>query len=300
VPPIVSLAVKPGGTSSEEITLHAGILETVNIEADGLGQQGDGSFSFVTATDPSPYSGRSMVSFRPATILMQPNTDQKVNVSVAVPTTAGSGTRYALIRITATPGAGTQNVGIGVELGVPALITLANTPATHTGALGNLKVDATAGQPLVVSGQIANTGNTHFGASPNQINASAVVYDSSNKDVGESRTTLEGNSLVPTFSRDFSLTVAAAKNLSAGKYRVEVTAILQDGTVLDKQALSFDFSGGEVLGVTGAPVQGAAGNSSSSGGSDASMLLMAGLGGLLIGAFFVAIVAVMSRRRRFA
>jgi len=294
VPPIVSLTVAPGATATADLTIHSGVLEKISLQAQGLGQSPDGSFTYVAADkDASAYSARSMLSVSPTSLQMQPGDDQKITVSVSVPRDAGAGTRYALIRITGTPGTGDQNVGLGVELGVPALISLANTTASHLGSVEGLTVDAAGGQPLVVDGQIRNTGNTHYGAAPNQVNADATLFDASNKQIAEGRTVLTGNSIVPTFSRDFKVSLAATKNLAAGHYRVQVTAKLQDGTLLGTAALAFDISGGAVEGATYTPAQ----DSTQNGGSDGSLLIVALLGGVIGGALLMGLVAVWARRK---
>ena len=294
-PPIIALNVSPGSSASTSLTLHSGILETVTLEADGLGQDADGSFTFVAAgQDTSSYSARSMLSVSPTSVEMQPGAELKITVKATAPQNAGAGTRYAILRITGTPGTGTQNVGIGVELGVPALITMADTSATHAGVVDGLGVDTTSGPSLVVNGKIKNTGNTHYGAAPNQITASATLYDSSNKQIAESRTVLAGNSIIPTFSRAFKVTLASAKNLGAGHYRVEVSGRLQDGTLLGTAALQFDISNGAVEGATFVAVQS---SDPSGSGSTGGLLLLVALCGVLGGAMLTGVVMLWTRRK---
>ena len=297
-PTIISLSVQPGGTASADLTLRADILETVRLEADGLGQAADGSFQFLPAEkDASSYSARTMLSVSPSgSFEMQAGSSQKITVTVRVPGNAGNGTRYAILRITGTPGTGDSNVGIGVQLGVPALINLTNTTATRSGSLDGLAISGTAGQPIIVDGAIKNTGDSHFGAAPNQVTSSATLLDGKGAAITSGRTTLDGNSVVPTFSRSFSITMPTARGLSAGRYRVEVKAILQDGTVLDQKELAFDLSAEGVLGATFVPVEGT--TKGGSGGLDGSIVLLVGLGGVLMGALLVAIVTVAGRRQR--
>jgi hypothetical protein len=40
-----------------------------------------------------------------------------------------------------------------------------------------------------------------------------------------------------------------------GRYHLEVGVGLKDGTIFDRKAIDFTWSGGEVLGETGAPIQ---------------------------------------------
>ena len=236
-----------------------------------------------------------MVSVSPVSFQMQPGSDQTITVNVTVPQGAGEGTRYAMLRVAETQGSSGQNVGIGVELlAMPVLITLDKTTQTRTGVIQALSADATPGQPLVVKGQIKNTGNTHFGAAPDQISASAALYDATGKAVASGKTTITGDSIVPSFSRDFTITMAAAQDLAAGHYRVEVTAAL-GGDTLNTAALSFDVSDGQVEGATSGPLESA--STASSSGDDTGVVLFALLGGLLLGGLFATVVVLTTRRR---
>ena len=294
-PQIVNVTAVPGGTASSKITLHSGIVQNLTVQVLGLAEAADGSFTFLAADqDTSAYSGRSMVSVSPVSFQMQPGSDQTITVNVTVPQGAGEGTRYAMLRVAETQGSSGQNVGIGVELGMPVLITLDKTTQTRTGVIQALSADATPGQPLVVKGQIKNTGNTHFGAAPDQISASAALYDATGKAVASGKTTITGDSIVPSFSRDFTITMAAAQDLAAGHYRVEVTAAL-GGDTLNTAALSFDVSDGQVEGATSGPLESA--STASSSGDDTGVVLFALLGGLLLGGLFATVVVLTTRRR---
>jgi methionine-rich copper-binding protein CopC len=292
-PPIVNVTAPAGGTVSADVRLQSGIAQTVALQSQGLGQAGDGSFNYVaTADDVNADSARSMVNVSPATISMQPGGEQKLTITVTVPQNVGDGIRYAMVRVTGTPGGvAAQQVGIAVELGVPVIVTISNTNLKKTGKLANLKVGTTDVGWHVVTGQIQNTGNAHFGGAPNPLHISAAVYDSGNHSVAGNRENFTGNSILPSYSRDFS--VSLGKTLASGNYRVEVVAALQDGTVVDKTAMAFSVSNGQVLGATAVPYQGATTGT----GSDGNGLLLGVLGGALGGAFLVAVFALVSRRR---
>lgn len=298
-PPLINVAVEPGGSTAAELTLHAATAQNVSIQIDGLGQEPDGSFeSLAAAQDKSPYSGRSMLTLAPQTFALPAGGSQKVEVTVNVPKDAGEGSRYAILDITGTP-VSSQNVGIGVELGVSSIIVLADTKQTHAGRIDKLTVgDMILGQPLQVTGTLINTGNSHFGAAPNQVTAKGAVWDSSGQVVASGQVVMTGNSIVPSFGRKFTLGLAGPRQLSDGKYRVEVDADLQDGTILDRVALDFDVSAGAVAGATYAPPQGlpASSGTSSSGSNDELTLIMALLAGLLLGAVVVSAVALRGRR----
>lgn len=275
-PPLVSLAVAPGSTGTDELTLHAGVSLDVQIAVDGLGQEPDGNFQPLTADkDVSPYSARTMMAVAPQTFRMEAGSSQKVAVTVTVPKDAGEGTRYAILEITGMPVSGDENVGIGVELGVSSLVSLDTTKQTRSGAVQDLAVGKVVpGQPLAVTGTLTNTGNSHYGAVPDQVSASATLEDANGDVLGTGKVTLSGNSIVPTFGRQFSLSVTPSRPLSDGSYHLEVQAGLQDGTVLDRAGLDFQVASGSVLGATGVPVQTLTTNG---GPSDSAPVLLLGV-----------------------
>ena len=145
-PPIVNVTAPAGGTVSADVRLQSGIAQTVALQSQGLGQAGDGSFNYVaTADDVNADSARSMVNVSPATISMQPGGEQKLTITVTVPQNVGDGIRYAMVRVTGTPGGvAAQQVGIAVELGVPVIVTISNTNLKKTGKLANLTMMADA------------------------------------------------------------------------------------------------------------------------------------------------------------
>ena len=295
-PSLISVAIAPGGTGTTELTLHAGAALDVKIEADGLGQGLDGSFkSLATADDKSPYSARTMIAVAPQAFGMQAGGSQTVAITMRIPKDAGAGTRYAILKITGTP-ASSQNVGVGVELGVSSLIELTKTVQTHVGAIHDLAVDRSVpGQPLAVTGTLVNTGNSHYGTAPNQVNTSATLTNSSGQVVSTGKLVLTGYSIVPTFGRTFKLSLATAHALTDGRYHLKVDAILQDGTALDSVGLDFTVTSGDVLGATSAPAQVAAPTN----GPDSGPLLLLGvLMGVLIGGLCMGIVVLGNRRRQ--
>jgi hypothetical protein len=294
-PPLISLAVAPGGSATTQLTVRSGVLQDVKIATVGLSQTPDGGFQPVVATqDTSPYSGRSMIAFSPDSFRMQPGGSQTVTVTVNVPSSAGDGVRYAILKITGLPVSGTENVGFGMELGVSSIITLKNTNQTHSGTITDLAVGKpVSGQPLVVTGTIDNTGNSHYGAAPNQVNAAATLTNSNGTVVASGKTVLSGNSIVPTFGRQFSISLKTGAGLSDGRYHLETTAALQDGTILDTKTLDFEVSGGQVLGATGAPGNTSGGN----GGPESGMLILI-LGGLAAALLAMVVVNVLLYRRR--
>jgi hypothetical protein len=218
-----------------------------------------------------------------------------VQVKLNVPVSAGDGTRYAVLKVTGVPVAGSENVGIGLSLGVTSLIQMAKTVQTRSGKIQDLAVTKpTTGEPLAATGTLRNLGNSHFGAVPNQVVTYASIQDSKGETIATSKATMAGNSLVPTFGRQFSVPLQADRPMVDGRYHLEVESRLQDGTVLDRAALDFDITSGAVAGETAVP---SVGQPAAGGGGSSTALLV--LVGVLLGlAVAVLLFGVLLRRRR--
>jgi hypothetical protein len=302
-PSLIGVDVKPGVTSVTELTLHAAVAQDIKVTVDGLGQQTDGSFQSLPADkDTSPYSARPMITVEPQAFKMQPGDTQKVTVTIIVPPDAGKGTRYAIVGISGLPSSGEQNVGFGVALGVSALVNIAGTQPDRAGVISALTVgEALPGEPLPVTASLQNTGDTHYGKTPYDLIETATLQDASGDMVGTGKVTLTGNSIVPTFTRDTQLKLELTKPLSNGRYHLEVGAGLADGTVLDRKAMDFDWSGGAVLSQTAAPAvlkaAPAALPATASDSAGPPVIAIAALGAL-VGAVIVGLLVLVPLRRR--
>ncbi|HWT50025.1 MAG TPA: hypothetical protein VN255_16145, partial [Mycobacterium sp.] len=259
-PSLLSLTAKAGATTTAQLTIRAAANLSLTIKAQGLGQGIDGNFTTLNPDqDASPYSARAMLSVSPDSLTVKPGDTVKLTVSVAVPANVGDGSRYAILSITGFPPSpsGSSNVGFGVELGVSTIIQIANTTQTKTGSIDGIDVaKALPGQALPVTVSFKNTGNSHFGATPDELVASAVLLDSTGAQLASA--TADGNNLsvLPSFVRDMPMSMTPSKALVDGsKYHIEVGVGLKDGTVFDRKALDFTWSGGGVISSTPAPLQ---------------------------------------------
>ncbi len=256
VPSLISATVALGTEETTEVTLRAGVALDITVEPSGLGQSPEGGFEFVPADqDASPYSGRAYVEVTPSSFTMAAGEERSVTVTVRVPEGAGEGTRYALLQVRGQPASDDGNVGVGVALGVSVVVTLAGTTQTSIGDIEGMEA---AWSPLVgelaVTSLLRNNGNAHYGAPPNAVVASATLMDATGALVGSARTTLTGNSVVPSFGRSIDLSIAPPQPLADGRYRLEQVIGLEDGTILDQAILGFEQLGGSVLGATAVPV----------------------------------------------
>lgn len=301
-PSLLSVNAKAGTTTTAQLTVRAAANLSLTIKAQGLGQATDGNFTTLSgAQDSSPYSARAMVTVSPDSLQVKPGDTVKVSVSIAVPANAGDGTRYAILSITGFPPSpsGSANVGFGVELGVSTIIQIAGTAQTRTGEIDGIDVGTSLpGQPLPVTVSFKNTGNTHYGAVPDQLVASAVLQDTSGAQIASAAANGTQLSIIPTFVRDMVMSMTPSKALVDGaKYHVEVGVGLKDGTVFDRRALDFTWSGGGAVSATPAAIQ-TPPASSSAPASNEGVVIAAALGGALVVAFLFLVPRLLRRRLR--
>lgn len=298
-PSLINVAGKPGTTTTTELTLRAAATLAVSIKVQGLGQAKDGNFTALApADDTRSSSARPWMTFSPDSLLMKAGDLTKVAVKIAIPQDAGEGSRYAILTITGMPvtPSGSANVGIGVELGVSTIVQLAGTAQTRTGEIDGINLDKSLpGKPLPVTVSFKNTGNTHFGAIPDELEASATLQDASGTELATASASGNQLSVLPGYDRELPLSMTPSKALVDGAtYHVEVGVGLKDGTVLDRKAIDFTWSGGAVFSPTAAPIQQPPVSSVPASGPDSMMLALAGL----LGAALLAALAVVAVRRR--
>jgi hypothetical protein len=302
-PSLINVTAKPGATTTTQLTVRAAASLNVTIKSQGLGQGKDGSFAALAADkDAGAFSARSMITASPETLQVKPGDTIKVDVSIAVPANVGDGTRYAILTITGmppSPGSGT-NVGFGVELGVSAIVQIANTPQTKTGVIDSIDVGrALPGQALPVDVSFRNTGNTHFGAIPDELVTTAVLQDASGSQLASASADGTQLSVIPGFVRAMPLSMTPSKALVDGAtYHIEVGVGLKDGTIFDRKAIDFTWSGGQVLGATGAPTQVPPVSSESAPSDGVGLIILAALVSAGVVALLFLVLPRVRRRSR--
>jgi hypothetical protein len=294
-PSIVSVSVKPGATTSSQLTIRAAADLSVTIKSQGLAQGTDGSFKSVPdAQDTSAYSARTMVTASKQSLDLHPGDKVDLTVNVAVPADVGDGTRYAILTITGLPAGASpsSNVGFGVELGVSVIVQIAGTPQNKTGTIQTIGVGQTLpGAPLPVTASFLNTGNTHYGATPDELVTTATLQDSSGTQLASANASGNNLSIIPTFTRDIALPMTPSKPMVDGaKYHIEVGVGLKDGAVLDRKALDFTWSGGQA--VSGTP------STPAPTSNDTGIIILgAALGAAAVALILVVLPRLLRRRR---
>jgi hypothetical protein len=300
-PSLISVSAKPGTTATTTLTIRAAAALDIKIKTQGLSQSTDGGFKAVPAAqDNGAYSARTMITASKDTLSVKPGDTVKLDVNIKVPADAGEGTRYAILTITGLPAgpAASSNVGFGVELGVSAIVEIAGTPQTKTGVVKAITLgQALPGQPLPVDVSFLNTGTTHYGAAPNGLFTTATLQDASGDLLASADISGGPLSIIPTATRDVPLTMTPSKTLAEGaKYHIEVGVGLKDGTVFDRKAMDFTWSGGQVLAPTDAPVQAPPVSSPAAPSTDIGLILGAALLGAAVVGLFVLVVGRARRK----
>ncbi|HYO44889.1 MAG TPA: hypothetical protein VES19_16950 [Candidatus Limnocylindrales bacterium] len=295
-PSVIVATVNPGGRSTATLTLSAGVDLDIEITPLGLGQSPeDGSFSFLEAdADASPYSARPHVAVDPAAFQIKAGQSRKVAVQIELPADAVNGERFALLKVQGTPATDGSAIAMGIALGVGVLVQLPGASNQMAGDITGLAAGEPApDEPILVTGALRNTGNAHYGAAPNTIYQLAVLRDADGQEVASNRQVMVGNSIVPTLSRRFALSLLPSQPLAPAVYTADVEVGLADGTVLDRASVEVDTrNGGQATPPTtatatvdllGAQVPVAA------------VAIVLGLSALVV---VVALVALAKRRRR--
>jgi hypothetical protein len=170
---------------------------------------------------------------------LEPNISQKINVTLKVPSDAAPGEKYAVVYLHSI--ASGQGVGVIVGSNIPVILTIPGSTFIQKGQITDLNVPAAApGKPIKVETTFKNTGNFRFQAK-NQV----TITDQSGAVLAQSSGSLATPSIVPPFSRLFSVTPdfsGSTPGLSPGQYFAESKVMLDDGTVLDARKISFIIS----------------------------------------------------------
>jgi methionine-rich copper-binding protein CopC len=187
--------------------------------------------------DTSHYSIREHVTVSPTEFDLVPGNSQEsqeVIVTINVPKEVGEGGRYALIHIYSQP-TGEGQVGVVSAVDVPVALTISNTTLTKTGEITDLTVgEIASGEPITVSTILKNSGNHHYKAM-NKV----TLTDSDDNVLATASTPLSNWSIIPTYSRQFDVSLMPTQELPAGTYYVTSEVTLEDGTVLDTEETSF-------------------------------------------------------------
>jgi hypothetical protein len=232
--------VAPGQTVAFPMTLSIASTDSpadLELSVLGFGNGPDGRYLGVEpAQDTSPYTARPLITLDKPTVHIPSGGKETVTATITVPSSAGSGGRYALINIHTKP-VGGGAVALVTAINVPVMITLKGTKITETGSIDSVRVgDIIQGRPLLVTTTFTNSGNHHYYGIKNDI----TVSDASGKTLAQAATVPLISAVVPGGKIDFVNTVNA--DLTPGTYTVVSRVTGSGGSVLATKSTSFTVS----------------------------------------------------------
>ena len=249
---LVESEVVPGRGYTHRFTVvnESDVPMEVLIEPCGFGQALDGAFEALTEDkDVSPYSCRTFFTHIDNTaFLLAPGASQQVTAYIDVPPEPGEGSRYGIIYVYA-PNAGGQSMGFVPSLDIPVILTVSDTDTLEvSGEISELTVDPpeSPNGHFLVKTDLTNTGNHHFKA----YNAVALVDDQGTI-LAESSYPLTASSIIPMYSYRFDSSLTTGGPLPRATYTIQSEVLRRDGTLLDVEAVTFDYvpdgAGGQIL-----------------------------------------------------
>jgi hypothetical protein len=206
----------------------------IQVDLLGYGQAENGATRELNASnDTSPYSARSFLKVSPASFHLEPGNAQDITLEGDIPKDVGSGSRYALVKIH-TGAMGKGMVGFILAIDVPILLTVSGSEVQNKGEIENFSLE----QPVSAAKQtmsllFKNTGNIYYYPT-----VKAVVTDK-NGTIDANVTVPSTISHLPTFTRLFKFDLKSETPLKPGKYNVNATVSLNDGTFLASKEVSF-------------------------------------------------------------
>ena len=202
----------------------------------GYGQSLDGgSIGLNASQDTSPYTARPFFNVSPQSFHLDPGKSQEVTLEGDIPKDAGSGGRYALVKIHSLP-TGNGTVGFAVGAYIPIRLTISKSEVMDRGEIVNLSLE----EPVLAAKQKAsfifkNTGNHHYGAK-----AEAILEDKEGKTAANASVHL-GLPLIPGNSRLTEIDLIPKTPLKPGTYIMNTTVSTENGIALATKEVSFEI-----------------------------------------------------------
>jgi hypothetical protein len=231
----------PGEQVSHNLTIGLSLDEpaALNLTADVLDWYQDlnsGNNAVKENPDISPYSAKNFLSVSPKNFRLSPNSSQVIKIVGKMP--IGDGGRYAIISVLTLPGGGRTDQGVGISIGMPALVllTIKGSDLIRRGEIENLSLeDPASARQQNISLIFKDTGNCHY-----VINTSAALKDGKGNTLAiASPATKE--LIIPTARKQIKLSLTPQSELKPGTYTIGVNVTLKDGTILDSKEMKFEI-----------------------------------------------------------
>jgi len=232
--------VAPGQTVTFPMTLSVASSDSpadLELSVLGFGNGPDGRYLGIDpAQDTNTYSARPLITLDKTTVHIAPGGQETVTATIKVPSTAGTGGRYALINIHTKP-LGGGAVALVTAINVPVMITLKGTQIAETGTIDSVTVgEIVQGKPLSITTAFVNSGNHHYYGVKNDV----TVTDASGSTVAQAATVPLITAIVPGSKVNFVTTINA--NLNPGTYTVVSRMTNSAGSVLATKSTPFTVS----------------------------------------------------------
>lgn len=239
---ILERTVDPGETFTHEMTISSDSTSPpmdLTVDILGMNQTIDGDNIELKADDDlGPYSARPILKATPGNFHLEPGESQKVVVEGKIPNDSRPGGRYALINVHSLP-IGNGTVGIIVALEVPVRLTISGPGLKKAGRIEDLKLEEpVSSRQQNISLILRNTGNCHYKA------IADVVLKDIRGDLIANASTQTSSNILPGASRIFQISTAPKKKLMPGKYLVNATIKLVNGSILDTKEGQFEVKSG--------------------------------------------------------
>ncbi|MGV8126735.1 MAG: hypothetical protein ACP5PV_05950 [Methanothrix sp.] len=225
----------PGESLSHDVTIDIPD-ETQAVEFNtsimGFGQDAVGGPQLIP---PDQYdnkiSATNIIKVTPSSFRLEPGKSQVVTIEANMPADAEAGTRYALVNIIGHPLSSNGTVNIALAVNARVQLTVAGSDLIRTGDITEIDLRPDGNGTVVLK----NTGNTEIMAS-----AEAELVDDQGSVLAHVTSPAPPFGIVPTYSSTYLLPFNQSE-LSPGKYTINVTAKLEDGTVVASKEESIDI-----------------------------------------------------------
>jgi LPXTG-motif cell wall-anchored protein len=236
----IILTVSPGQVITQNVMMSIANTDPatdISVSIGGVAQNSGGGLIPVDAShDTSPYTARPFVSISKSSFHLDPGQSQDITVTISVPQSVGNGGYYAVVHIATPPLATKSNIAIAASVNVPVYLTIKDSQLIHTGKITNLSTgNITSGQPVDILTDFQNTGNHHF-----KVKGEVTVGNASGQIIDTIAVPLTAGSVLPGMTRRIQAAYTPQGELAAGDYTISSKVMLEDGTVLDEAAGSFE------------------------------------------------------------
>lgn len=195
----------------------------------------------------SDYSAKDFLRASPESFHLEPGATQKVLIEGDVPSDPGSGGKYAIISVqsgtiqndinTNQDATETKSmVGMQLAINTMVLLTISGSDLAKIGQIESCSLE----EPILtkqqnISLRFKNIGNYHY-----KFLANGVLRDAKGTALFNTSSNLMG-SILPSSYQDIQLSMVPPEELQPGTYMVDVSAKLEDGTVLDTKEIAFEI-----------------------------------------------------------